>query len=649
MTKPIRLLFVESAPPLVEPILALLRQEGYEPICEVVDSEALFRAALGGPPWDAIFCAHPVTRLDPLTMVRKVRERGLDTPFFILASGESSAEFLIDAMRAGATDYIRRERPARLLPALARELRDAEHRRARREAEAALQLRERCIDAISQGVVITGPRSEAPGQPDCPIIYVNAAFGRITGYSAAEVIGESCDFLKGPDTDPSVAAELRRAIRGGQSCTVEILNYRKDGTPFWNNLSVSPIRGEKGQVTHHVGVMTDVTERRRLEEQYRHMQKLDNVGQLAGGVAHDFNNLLTVVTGYSEMLLHDMPEDDARRACIQEIHKAGERGTQLTKQLLTFSRKQPFSPRIVDLQVILRDMERLIRRLLREDIELATQLENCVQKVFVDPHQVEMAVMNLVVNARDAMPNGGKVTISLAEVNLDAAYARYHPGVQPGQYVMLSVADTGHGMDAATRQRVFEPFFTTKPKGVGTGLGLATVYGIVRQSNGHVSVYSELGMGAVFRIYFPCAAQPRAESVELPPSQVQFHGSETVLIVEDDDAVRSLAGSILRTHGYNVLDASDPAAALRVCDDYTGKIDLVLTDLVMPRMNGTEFAQRIRSLRPGVRVLFTSGYSKDAVHRSGAAVSEETFVQKPYSTDSLMRKVRAALDMHLEA
>jgi CheY-like chemotaxis protein len=213
---------------------------------------------------------------------------------------------------------------------------------------------------------------------------------------------------------------------------------------------------------------------------------------------------------------------------------------------------------------------------------------------------------------------------------------------------LLSVADTGHGMDAATKQRIFEPFFTTKPKGFGTGLGLATVYGIVRKSNGHVSVYSELGMGAVFRIYLPCVAQARAESVELPPSQARFHGTETVLIVEDDDAVRSLAGSILRTHGYRVLDASDPAAALRICDDYAGKIDLVLTDLVMPRMNGTEFAQRVRGLRPGVRVLYTSGYSKEAVHRNGAAVTDETFVQKPYSTDTLMRKVRAALDMHHE-
>jgi CheY-like chemotaxis protein len=289
-------------------------------------------------------------------------------------------------------------------------------------------------------------------------------------------------------------------------------------------------------------------------------------------------------------------------------------------------------------------MERLVRRLLREDIELVTHFDAGPQPVLVDPHQVEMAVMNLVVNARDAMPRGGKLTLSTSAVELDQLYARYYPGVRPGAYVLLAVTDTGIGMDAATRQRVFEPFFTTKPKGVGTGLGLATVYGIVRQSNGHVCVYSEVGMGAVFRIYFPRAVQPAGHSVELPPPQKRLLGTETVLLVEDDDAVRSLAKAVLQTHGYQVLDAADAAAALKLCESHQGRIHLVLTDLIMPRMSGPQLAQQLEDLRPSVRVLFTSGYTMDTAGQHGMTLPSAHFIQKPYTTEGLIRKIREMLE-----
>jgi PAS domain S-box-containing protein len=333
MPQPIRLLCVEGLPAAVQPWCTVLSQGGFEPSIQVVATEPELAAALRTPGWELVLCGHPVLGCPVLAALQQTRLAGIDVPFIIIAEQEGG-EFLVDALRAGATDFVSRGNLGRLLPAVTRGLQEAAERRLRRDAEATVRLHERCFSAIAQGLLITDPN-----QPENPLVYVSPAFERITGYSPAEVLGRNCRFLQGKETDPSVVREMRHAIRQGRDCAVELLNYRKDGTPFWNNLTIVPVKDEAGRLTHFVGVMTDVTERRRLEEQYRHAQKLENVGQLAGGMAHDFNNLLTVVTGYSEMLLQNLPPNDQHRTCIEEIHKAGERGTKLTKQLLTFSRK----------------------------------------------------------------------------------------------------------------------------------------------------------------------------------------------------------------------------------------------------------------------------------------------------------------------
>ncbi|MBN9522360.1 PAS domain S-box protein [bacterium] len=510
---------------------------------------------------------------------------------------------------------------------------------ARRRAEDALHLRDRAIQAVTQGIVLTDPNL-----PDNPVVYASPGFEHVTGYPASEVVGRNCRFLHGPDTDPAELARLRAAIRAGEACTVELLNYRKDGTPFWNELSVSPVRDGAGALTHFVGVQVDVTGRKTLEEHLRQAQKMEAVGRLAGGVAHDFNNLLTVITGFAE-LLHGMLDDrpDAR-PLVEEIGKAGRRAAGLTRQLLAFSRKQVLQPKLIDPNALLADLGRMLRPLLGEDIELALTLAPAVRRVRVDPGQLEQVVMNLAVNARDAMPTGGRLTVETGNATLDEAYAEFRPEVRPGNYVRLAVTDTGAGMDRAVADRVFEPFFTTKGEGRGTGLGLATVYGIIKQSGGHIEVTSEVGTGTTFEVYLPAADEAPGSRVGVALPDRAPGGRETVLLVEDEEAVRELAARVLRTKGYHVVEAADGAAALATAARHPGPIDLLVTDVVMPRLGGRELAARLAETRPGLRVLYLSGYTDDAVVRHGVTEAQVAFLQKPFGPDALAGKVREVLD-----
>lgn len=402
-------------------------------------------------------------------------------------------------------------------------------------------------------------------------------------------------------------------------------------------------------------LMTELAERKRAEqalrdseEQLRQAQKLEAIGQLAGGVAHDFNNLLTVITGYSDILIQSIRESDPNLPRVEEIKKAAERAASLTRQLLAFSRKQVLQPRVFDLNTLVADMGKMLRRLIGEDIELATALTEDPVQVNADPGQIEQVLMNLVVNARDALPQGGKITIETAPVEIDHAYAGMHVAVRPGPYIMLAVSDNGSGMDEETRKHIFEPFFTTKEQGKGTGLGLSTVYGIVKQSEGNIWVYSEPGQGTTFKVYLPqvAAAAPEPEAVvaEAPmPS-----GLETILVVEDEDVVRGLVRHILQDAGYKVLDAGRGEDAIRLCAEDGQAIDLLLTDLVMPEMTGREVAGRSSELRPGLKVLFMSGYTDDAIVHHGALEANVDFIQKPFTPADLARKVRKVLDSNQE-
>lgn len=387
-------------------------------------------------------------------------------------------------------------------------------------------------------------------------------------------------------------------------------------------------------------------ELRRTEEQLRQAQKMEAIGQLAGGVAHDFNNLLTIITGYSDLLLNGaLAESDPARDLVQEILKAAERASTLTRQLLAFSRRQVLAPRVLVLNSIVRDMDKMLRRMIGEDIALTSTLADDLGSVKADPGQIEQVLLNLVVNARDAMPRGGRLTIETANVYLDETYARAHPEARPGPFVMVAVTDTGCGMDAATQARIFEPFFTTKGVGKGTGLGLATVYGIVKQSQGSIFVYSEVNRGTSFKIYLPriegaAEEAPRIEAKA--PSRPS--GNETLLIVEDDEAVRALTRTVLRNSAYHVIESADGAEALRWAEGHADPIHLLVTDVVMPGMSGRELAERMTDLRKEVKVLYVSGYTDDSVVRHGLLEAEVAFLQKPFTPDALARKVREVLD-----
>ena len=422
-----------------------------------------------------------------------------------------------------------------------------------------------------------------------------------------------------------------------------MLNYRKDGSTFWNSVTLSPIFGERGLVTHIVGIQTDVTERRRLEEQMRQAQKMEAVGQLAAGVAHDFNNLLMVINGYSELLMRGLDPQIPSREYVEAIQEAGQGAGRLTRQLLTFSRRQLVEPRILDLNGVVADTERMLRRLIGEDVLLTTHLAASMWPVKMDPGQLEQVILNLAVNARDAMPRGGRLTISTRMAHFGADELRPTATLGPGDYVVLTVEDTGHGMDASVRARLFEPFFTTKAAGKGTGLGLATVHGIVQSSQGGITVESEVGRGSTFCVYLPRAMEVPDWMPATRAVTATDPATETLLVVEDEDAVRGLIRRVLKAKGYQVLEASNGRDALRVAAAHVGALDLLITDVVMPHMGGWELADQMKGLHPNCRVLFLSGYTCEDVERHGISTTEVAFLQKPFLTAALIEKVRLTL------
>ena len=470
------------------------------------------------------------------------------------------------------------------------------------------------------------------------ILEANLAACSLYGYSRAEFGELSLAQLQTPEDTERLATELRSANRPP---TTVWRHRTKAGRAIDVEAAVHEI--EYGGRKAELAVLMDVTARRHLEEQLRQAQKMEAVGMLAGGVAHDFNNLLTIITGYSQLILNNLGASDPNRHSAEQIMKAAERAAALTKQLLAFSRRQVLQPRIVDLNRLITSLSSMLQRLIGEDIDLRLVLRPDLGRVSADPGQLEQVLMNLVVNARDAMPKGGTLTVETANADLDEGYAGRHILVKPGPYIMIAVSDTGHGMDEATRARLFEPFFTTKGTGKGTGLGLSTVFGIVKQSGGSVDVYSELGQGTSVKIYLPrIDQQATIEAEEL--KRKAAHGTETVMIVEDDEMVRSLVRETLEREGYKLLDTSDPVEALRMAQNFRGPIQLLITDVVMPRVNGRELAEQICSQRPDIKVLYMSGYTDSAIVNSGILQKEVAFLQKPFTPTALTHKVREVLE-----
>jgi two-component system cell cycle sensor histidine kinase/response regulator CckA len=472
---------------------------------------------------------------------------------------------------------------------------------------------------------------------------VNPALVSMLGYQSAEqvlALDPRSDVFLNPEEQGRLMSECKRK---GRLDNFEIKWKRKDGTVITIRLSGRAVTNEKESEGFLEVIAEDITEKRVLEDQFRQAQKMEAVGRLAGGVAHDFNNLLLVISGYTEVLLEQLDAKSILHHKAEAIQQAADRATTLTRQLLAFSRKQLLELKVVDLNTIVSDMDRLLSPLIGENIELTTQLAAGVGRTRADAGQIEQVIMNLVVNAKDAMPNGGKITIRTANVDLDDSYRREHTYINPGPYVMLSVCDTGCGMDKETLSRVFEPFFTTKEKGKGTGLGLSTVYGIVKQSGGYVFAQSEVGHGTTFRIYLP-----RVEDVAEPVDVVKtsssvMQGSETVLLVEDEESVRQLVRETLESRGYKVIEAENGEAALTISATCQEPIHLLITDVVMPGISGRELARQLSKTHPRTRVLFLSGYTEDAIVHQGAFDSGTAFLQKPFTLQSLSRKVREVL------
>ena len=476
-------------------------------------------------------------------------------------------------------------------------------------------------------------------------LYLNRMWEEIWGRPLEEAYRDPRAWVQAihPD-DAAVVGETRQAIEKGESISRNFRVVRPDGTTRWVRARAFPVYNASRELYRVVGLAEDITDVRRTEEQLLQAQKMEAVGRLAGGIAHDFNNLLTAILGYSELVLQDLGPDHSSAIDIREIRTAGQSAESLTRQLLAFSRRQILQPQTLDLNQVLTRVDALLQRIIGEDVELTMKLTTPIGRVSADPGQIEQVVLNLAVNARDAMPNGGKLTIETANAVLDDDYVTQHAGATTGPHVMVAVTDTGTGMDTATQQRLFEPFFTTKEPGRGTGLGLATVYGIVAQSRGSIWVYSELGHGSTFKIYLPVTTEELTPQPagELAPASLS--GTETVLVVEDQIEARSVICETLRRRGYTVIEAiNGPDAIVKGRQPETG-IDVMLTDVVMPGMGGRRVTEVIRATRPNLRVVYMSGYTDSAIVDHGILEPGVTFVQKPFATDTLLRKIREVLD-----
>jgi len=474
------------------------------------------------------------------------------------------------------------------------------------------------------------------------IVYANPAFEKTTGYAFADILGKNLRVLKSGEHGPEYFREMWATLQRGEVWKGHCTSKRKDGTLVEEDATISPVRDASGKVVNYVSVRRDVTREMQLEEQFRQSQKMEAFGLLAGGIAHDFNNLMGVVIGYSEIWLKKLPPDAPVRTPLNSIKKAGLRAADLTKQLLTFSRKSILESKVLNINDVVRETQNILVRLIGEDIHVETILDSALPLIRVDPGQIGQVLINLAVNARDAMPQGGKLMIKTVAMTLDEEFAQLHPEVKPGRHVMISVGDTGSGMPPEIMARIFEPFFTTKDVGKGTGLGLAVVHGAVVQSGGSVTVESKVGEGTTFKLYFPIVpeAEPTAEKEEDTTWQ---GGNETVLVVEDEGSLRDFVSEALEMWGYTVLLTSAGPEALELADGYQGKIDLLLTDVVMPGMSGRDLADRLKQKLPELKILFMSGYTDDSMIRHGIDQAKVAFLQKPFAPIALLKKARELL------
>jgi PAS domain S-box-containing protein len=640
MRERIRLLIVEDDPNDAELMVRALKRAGFDPTWERVENEADYLMRLDAEP-EIILSDSNLPEFDGIQALDLLKKRGLDIPF-VLVSGRVGEDMAVEAMKRGAYDYLLKDRLTRLGEAVRRAIDERRLRREKAWAVEALRQSEeryRLVSEISSDYACS-LAVKPSGALECE--WTTEPFTRITGYTIAEInaIGWANLYL---DEDRQISDRHHESLLANQSDSTELRILAKDNQVRWVRVIGRPIWDDsQGRVVRIFGAAQDITAEKHLEEQLLHAKKMEAIGRLAGGVAHDFNNLLTVIDGYGGILKETSTPENAE--AIDEILEASGRAGRLTKQLLAFSRRQVLQPKIVDLNTVVADVERLLQRLIGEHIELRTIPCRDPGLVKVDRGQMEQVIMNLAVNARDAMPDGGRLTIETAHIDLDSAHSSNHTGVQPGPYILLAVGDTGVGMSKELTARIFEPFFTTKEVGKGTGLGLAMVYGIVKQSGGTIWVFSEPNQGTTFKIYLPRAQRMEAATETPTPRAVPAPGNETILVLEDESAIRALIRKVLVQHGYTVLDTGDSNMALRICARHEGEIALLLTDVILPKLSGPQVAGHVLRLRPEIKVLYTSGYTDDAITHHGVPAQSPSLLEKPFSAETLLRRVRETLD-----
>ena len=638
MMETLRILQVEDSESDAALIARHMERAGYRVEARRVEDAGEMRRALEEGGWDVVISDHQMAQFDGPAALEILRESGLDIPFLVV-SGAIGEELAVAMMRSGAHDYVPKKDMGRLAPAVEREIREARTRQERKRAEAELrESRDRLEMAMNATQLGTFDCDLRTGE----MVWSDGAKRQFGLPPGAEITWEK--FLEGIHAEDRerMAAAVRNAQPalddryGVEFRTVGI----EDGVARWLEVWGRTFFDAAGKPMRHIGVSLDITERKQLEEQLRQAQKLESVGRLAGGVAHDFNNLLTIITGYSEMALAEIGERQPVREALVEIAAAAARASTLTRQLLTFSRRQITEPRRIALNDLVRGFEKMLARLLGEEIELELALGPEDGVFIADPGQIEQVIMNLAVDAHDAMPEGGKLLIETSHIVADEEYSQAHLGVAPGQWVVLTVSDTGAGMTAEVRAHMFEPFFTTKGPGKGTGLGLSTVWGIVQQSGGSIGVYGEPGQGTTFKIMFP-AVDSKAGREEAGEAADSPCGEETILLAEDEPGVRNYVRQILEKRGYTIVAASNGREALQAARQHPGEIQLLLTDVVMPHMGGAELTRAFEAARPAARILCMSGYSERLWPGSHGG---RNYIQKPFTPAALLRQVRQVLD-----
>jgi PAS domain S-box-containing protein len=640
-----QILHLEDQPLDVTLVQEALEQEGLDCRIQAVATRDEFVKALEATHFDVILSDFALPSFDGLAALEIATQRTPDTPF-ILVSGAIGEEAAIESLRNGATDYVLKHRLARLGPAVKRALEEADQRRTRRLAEEALAREQHFLRAMLESIQTGVIACDADGV----LTVFNRAAREIHGVPAdarlADLPGKHFQLYRANGTTPIGRQDqpLQRILRGEGVEDPEMVVLARKQTPRPVLVAGGAVIDEQGRRIGAVLALHDLSAERRLADQLRQSQKMEAVGRLAGGVAHDFNNLLTAIIGYGQLIRSRLDPGAPALRDAEEILRAAERAAVLTRQLLAFSRQQVLQPRALDLNTIVTDMGGLLKRLIRDDVDMQSAPAAGLGRVMADPGQIEQVLMNLVVNARDAMPKGGKLTIETANVELDQAYAASRMDVKPGPYVLLAVTDTGTGMSPEIAARVFEPFFTTKEVGKGTGLGLSTVHGIVKQSGGHIEVYTEPGQGTTFKIYLPREKGAVAVAESRPRETRGDRGGETILLVENEEMVRRVMVESLRLRGYTVIEAENGAAAITICERASQPLDLLITDVVMPLMSGPELVQRLSTLRPELPVLFISGFADRALIHQGLRGAGTAFLQKPFSPDVLARSVREMLD-----